>query len=142
MENKMNKLEYWVWREDFNRRQILPYNVLSNGILEELIECKKQCVDKADFKELVDRKLRYYFWCRAEHEIVMVDWPPHITVEEHYRLDKELREHIEEHNAEPYRLTYSPDVGRKVDIYEQITINYNIFIDYLWENLKWIDTQS
>ena len=132
----MNKLEYWVWREDSNRRQILPYNVLSKGLLDELFEYKKQCVDKDDFKELVDQKLRYYYWSRAEHEIVMVDWPSHITVQEHYKLDKELKEHTKEYGAEPYRLNYSPDVGRKVDIYEQITLNYNIFIDYLWENLK------
>ena len=78
----------------------------------------------------------YNFWSKCEWEVVITDWPTHITVEELNRLQKELDGHTAAYGNPPYALSVDLRVAEKIDVYDQIMLNWDIFINYLWENLR------
>lgn len=102
----MKELEWNVFVENINRRQIEIYNIFNHGSF------KKDC-DEAwreyknsfqKFAENVKRSLMYYFWSKCEWEIILSDFPP----------SKKFQE-------------------KKVDVYEQVMLNWDRFIRYLFE---------
>ena len=100
-------MEWNVYTYNFNARRVEAYNVFNHsGFLDDCKKAlKKYGEDKEQFIEQVRRSLMYYYWSKCEWEIVISDFPPH------------------------------PDFpDEKVDIYDQIRLNWNVFVDYLWEH--------
>ncbi len=127
LENK----KYLVYISDFNNGDIKTYNVYSHlGFTNDMIELflnDKITQDRNKCKEEVRKSLMYYFWAKCEWEVVITDWPPHITIDELERLNKEKEEYIKNWDREPTRLSYNPDVCKKIDVYEQIMNNFDLF---------------
>ena len=151
----MKELQYNIYNEDINHNEIKPYNIFNHGgFHESLLKIKKEFKkaykkfwvehDKCNsafeftkwetqykkevFEPAVLHALRYYFWAKCEYEIILTDWPTHISKEEFDR--------IRSTNEDPkYRFTIDPEYGEKVDIYDQVMLNKDIFIDYLWANI-------
>lgn len=100
-------LEWNVFWEDPNKRKIVVRDIFQHaGFWNScLVIKKKYSNDKETFGEKLRWALQGYFWCRCEYELVMSDWPP----------------------SEGFD-------GRKVDIFEQIDINWDRFLDYVWNN--------
>lgn len=102
-------LEWNVYINSFNEKRIEICNIFDH--CRFLDGCKKIAKkykdDKAAFAEELRRELMYYFWSKCEWEIILKDWPPH-----------------DDFNDE------------KVDVYDQVRLNWNIFVDYVWENRK------
>ena len=96
-----------VW-ENFNAREIQTYNIFDNySFLDDCVKaCKKE--NKDEFADEVKRSLAYWFRWKCEWEFIASGWPP-----------------SEKHPVE-----------RKIDVYDQITLNWDIFIDWLWEHKK------
>lgn len=133
----MNKNLTWnVFIEDCNKKQIVVYNVLNRVIVEEIINRTLGINDKDKFAEEVKSVIMYYYWARSEWEVVITDWPPHITNEELNKLNLEQEQHYQQSGSYAYSNIFSPAVGKKVDVYDQVNLNWNIFIDYLWNNLR------
>ena len=78
----------------------------------------------------------YHFWSKSEWEIALTDWPTHIDVKEVARLQKELDEHFGRWNREPYSIDVHLRVAEKIDVFDQVMLNWDIFIDYLWNSLR------
>lgn len=135
MARKYN-IAYYVYVENLNKRKIEKYNVLNDGIVEEVLSRVDKMADKESFAEVVEQILMYHYWSRSEWEIVLTDWPPHISKEELSRLNAEQEAHFKEYGAYPYGHAVNPTVSEKIDVYDQVMLNWNIFIDYAWENLK------
>lgn len=137
--NKSN-LQYFVYVEDSNRREIKKYNVLNATIITEietkLKNLKGLLVSKAEFEKVVDSVLLYYYWCKSEWEVIITDWPPHIEVKELDRLVDDVKTHRETYNTLPYAVTPNLRTAEKVSVYDQIKLNWDIFINYLWEGLN------
>lgn len=129
-------LTYYVYVENINKRKIEKYNVLNDGIIEEIIKRTKDCIDKKQFAEEVDHILMYHYWSRSEWEIILTDWPPHIKPDELIKLNMEVEKYQKDYGKEPYSLTINLSTAEKIDVYDQIMMNWNIFIDYVWENLR------
>ena len=71
----------------------------------------------------------YAFWSKSEYEVIITSWPPHIEKEEFERLAKEdIR----------YRTWVNLSIGEKIDIYNQVMINWEAFKLYLLTNRKLI----
>ena len=128
-------LEWNVFRHDFNKKEIVTYNVLNNGIIDELKKKKEKCDSKEKFSEELKRTMMYYFWCKSEHEVVVCSWPVYVDMKELDRLNSEKEENIKNYGREPYRLWADPTIGSKIDIYKQLEINWDKFLDYVWENI-------
>lgn len=104
----MNTNIKWnVFYEDFNKRTIASYNIFNHYYFHK--DCKKIAMKYKDNKEMfaekVELALMCYFWSKCEWEII---------VESLFSKRK--------------------DVIRKIDVYEQVMNNWDVFIDYLWNN--------
>lgn len=106
------KLEWNVIWYDFNGKKISTYNIFSHcKFLEDVKKDAKenygkQLPDYEKFKESVRRELQYYFWCKCEYEVIISAWPPNEKIPE-----------------------------QKIDAYSQVMMNFDIFYNYLYNNL-------
>lgn len=131
----MKELVYNVFREDFNARKIVIYNIFNHSsFYEDLLKIKKKSGDDFEsFSEAVKGSLMHHFWSRSEHEVVVTSWPTYVDAEEVSRLIKERDERLKNYKNF-YREYVNLTIGEKFDIYDQVLLNWEIFIKYLWEN--------
>lgn len=126
-----------MYRENWNRRKIEVFNIFERSrFYEDVKKALKNFDSKEDFAEEVKKSLMWCYWCKSEHEIIITTWVPHITVSELDRLNSEREKALKEYNREPYRLYVNPEIGEKVDIYSQVMLNWNVFVDYLWSHKR------
>lgn len=149
-------LVYNVYLEDVNKKEIVSYNIFTNlWFYNDLLKIKKQfnkdlkqfkkendilnCLYKFQewiekykkdvFEKQVLRSLQYHFWARCEYEVVITDWPTTISAEEFNRIKNS------DANTSKYRFNITPYIGEKVDVYSQVMLNKDLFINYLWIKL-------
>lgn len=100
-------LEYNVFIKNINSKTIVIYNVFTHKNF--IKDCKRiyndYYMNKKDFLEGIKNTLIYYFWRKNEWEITLSCFPK-----------------------------YSKFNDKKVDVYEQIMINWNTFSEYIWNN--------
>ena len=131
----MKKLELkWnVFAHHIGEKEIEIYNIFEHG---RFLEDVKKDLRKYDIKEEFAERLRghlfYYFGSKCEWEVVISSFPAYIKKEELNRLNNEFKTNTERYGHEPYSIYINPNVGKKVDVYEQVQLNFDIFIDYVW----------
>lgn len=69
-------LEWYVYYYDMNSSQLKTFNIFNhrgfkNAIIEVIF---KKYYSMEKFKKAVKSELMYYFWSKAEWEIVISDW--------------------------------------------------------------------
>lgn len=99
-----------VYYENWNAKEIQVRNIFNHYsfVKDCASDLKKLKDDKAAAEERIKRNLMYYFWSKCEHEVLITAW------------------------ANPS----NEEIARKVDIYEQVKINWHIFFEYVWEHRK------
>ena len=104
-----------VYYADFNEGRIKTMNVFEHyRFWEDCIKnVKKNKNDKEAFEKQLLKDLMYYYWSKCEWEIVIEHFPPSSRTE-----------------------------ARKVDVFNQISLNWNIFINYVWDNRKEIKKET
>ena len=107
--SKAPALTWNVFIEDFSGKRIVMYNVFRHsGFLNGCRQALEQCGDdRPAFEEAVRRELMYYYWSKCEWEIILSAWPP--------------RKHFNE---------------EKIDVSDQVMMNWPQFTEYLWINRK------
>lgn len=105
----MRDMTWNVYIGNMNSGNIEVYNIFQHGgFLDDVKTIYKKHKNEYDiFCEKVKRSLGYYFWSKCEWEVVVDHWPP---------SDKKDR--------------YKP---RKIDVYNQVMLNWDVFINYVWE---------
>lgn len=100
-------LEWWVYFGDFNAGEIKRYNIFAHsGFWQDLVKCARERNDDFDgFSAFVYYRLQYYFWAKCEYEVIVGHFPGGARFKD-----------------------------RKVDIFDQILMNWDRFIEYVWEN--------
>ena len=117
-------LEWYVYKYDINNNSIYTYNVFDHyRFEEEVLETLHKDLTYDKFSERLRSIAMYFFWCKAEHEIVVTSFPPYINAKEAKRISKE--------NVK-YRTHVALDCGIKVDIYSQLQLNWDAFVNYVW----------
>lgn len=92
-----------------NKRKIETYNIFEHRtFLKYVKKDAEQCADKEEFAQALKSELRFYFWAKAEWEIFVAPW---------VGGDREKE-------------------GTCIDPYDQIINNWDIFVDYVWDNRK------
>lgn len=100
-------MEWNVFYYDINRRKISTFNIFDHWKFKEDTQKNlNKHKNKDDFAEALKSDLMYYFWCKAEWEIILAPW---------CGGDREKD-------------------AIKIDIYEQAMINFDILLNYIWEN--------
>ena len=131
----MKDLKWYVYYHDFNGQKIKTFNIFKHGRFREDVEKYfKKYKDKEEFTEHLRSSLFYYYCSKAEWEVVVTSWVPHITMSELDRLNAEREDTREKYNREPYSLYVNPNVAEKIDIYDQVMNNFDIFVDYVWSH--------
>ena len=145
-----------VYYGDFNAREIKVFNIFDHwAFYNDCLKAKKKFKDDKDgFAEYVRISLSYFFWSKCEWEIILSQWPSG----ELYEMQKEMklgqlrdalngvgissdtmsRQWIKDDTDVTIHVfpSKSDDRDKKIDVYEQVMNNWDIFIDYLWNNRK------
>ena len=113
-------LTWNVYYGDFNSGLIKEHNVFDHyGLLEDLGKFLRRLDRNKELKALPEEKkkeafakelktlLMYYYWSKCEWEIIISHWPPSERTKD-----------------------------TKVDVYEQVVLNWDHFLDYAWEHRK------
>lgn len=105
----MADIKWNVFIEDFNRREIRVFNIFNHDGFKK--DCDKawedNCNDSengfSNFSKNVRNSLLFYFWSKCEYEVLLFGFP--------------------------YNDKFK---AKKIDVFEQVTINWDQFINYLW----------
>ena len=110
MKRKNKDLKWYAFREEFNSNRLEYTNVLGVSFAEELLKrIKSEKIDNYDkLKDLVSRMLRYRFWSKAEHEVIVRSLI--------HRPDR--------------------DSETKIDIWYQLEPNIDRIIEYIMKELQ------
>ena len=129
------KLVWNVFNEE--NGEIVPINIFEYNwvfLKDGLLVAKKKYKDNfEEFAEHVRSWLQYCYWSKCEYETVITSWPPYIEDAELERINKEKVERIEKY-GKFYRESVDLKTGYKIDIYTQVMMNWDRFIDYVWNN--------
>lgn len=126
-------MKWNVLYRNFNTRKIEEYDIFGHSsFAKDVQELLDQNLTKTDFTEELRRTLQYYFWSKAEYEVVITSWPPYIDGKELDRLSVEYEDYNQKWGHYPYKLNVGLDVGEKMDIYQQVRLNWDVFVDYVW----------
>lgn len=100
-------LEWNVYISNFNQRSIEVHNIFNHHrFWEDCIKNKKKNKNnKEEFVKQLRADLQYYYWGKSEWEVTIHHWPDSDRMK-----------------------------NKKVDVYQQVRMNWDIFIDYLWEH--------
>jgi len=97
-----------------NSKEIKTHNVLAHGgVRKDIVEATKKCKTKEEFGEKLRSSLMYYYWGKCEWEILITPWCG----------DKDT-------------------IKRKIDVYEQVMFNWELFLDYVWNERKNIKVEK
>lgn len=112
------KLIYNAFIGNFNSGLIEEYNVFNHTRFIQ--GCQEAYVNYSDdfekFSEEIKFKLMYNFGYKCEYEVIISHWPP-----------CENKDRFQD---------------RKIDVYTQVMLNWDIFIKYLWDNREALSTQK
>ncbi len=123
----MSKMQWNVFREDINRREIEVFDVFHHGSFnDDVLKLKKKGLSREEFAKELRSIVMYYFWSKCEHEVVITSWPPYIKKEELMRMNAEEEGY--------YKYNVRLAVGKKVDIYQQLSLNWERFVDYVFNS--------
>ena len=88
----------------YERDKIRIYNVFNNAYFSEAVIniMHTPNLSRAEISDMIMRKAQWQFWGRCEYEHIISNWPP-----------------------------YNEDKGYKIDVFEQLTVNWDRFIDYI-----------
>ena len=107
---KENPKPVWnVYIEDYNRREIKVFNVFNHYTFFE--NCKKEFRRYSRHKDIekLEHEIKgwamYCFWSKCEYEIVLTSWPE----------KKDFKD-------------------MKIDIYDQLNLNWDSFFKYVMEH--------
>lgn len=147
-----NNLEWNVYFWSINENKLKELNIFEHGcFMDELkIILNDNKINTMDsFKEKLKQILRYYFQYKCEWEILIENFPPYrpyyctlnkntCSIEPFYSkekvdyiLDKESFGNTFLPKDGEYYLNKLDDNAKKIDIYSQIMLNFNIFADYI-----------
>ena len=149
---EFNKLSWLVTYYDCNADKIKYYDVLKYR--EDFVKkLKKKCETKEEFAEKMRGEMIYYFWSKAECEVIIeIDednriwigpWvgcrePEKVRVDVTDRTDFDWKGFAKEHIGKQIFKNRA-----KIDIFDQLQWCWDEFIDYLWyTRLKYERTNS
>ena len=131
------KLEWYVYYYSHTSGEFKVFNVFRHGSYIAYVEkWLKADLTKEEFAEHLRRESMYYYWSKSEWEIIVTDTTPHISEKElqrvlkEYYLDRKVGE-----NKPRYGHVNLADC-EKIDVYDQLSLNWDEFVDYVWSFKK------
>lgn len=96
-------MEWYVYYHDVNRHHIDTYNIFEHGSFRQEFDLLLEFdLSKEEFEDKLKTILMYYFWSKCEWETVLKPWVGDLNI------------------------------GKKIDVYDQVQLNWDKFVDYCW----------
>ena len=96
-------IEWYVYYYDVNRKKINTYNIFHHSSFKKEFSVLLKCdLTKEVFADQLRHILMYYFWSKCEWETVLKPWVGDMNI------------------------------GRKIDVYNQVMLNWDKFVAYCW----------
>lgn len=107
-----NDLIWNVYVGDFNGKCIEKYNIFDlPSFKKDVVKAYQEYSNNfSEFSDKVKRALMYYFWSKCEWEVILTGWPPDPNYHD-----------------------------EKIDVYDQVCLNWDTFIVYVWNRLEFFD---
>lgn len=126
-----------VYRENANTKKIEVYNIFDHASFKrDVQEAYTTCKTQKEFVEKLKRTLMYYFWSKCEWEVIITDWPTHVSVAEVERMSAEIAKYEADYGHKPYSTGVNLKVAEKIDVYNQVMLNWEAFVNYVWFALE------
>lgn len=139
-------LEWYVYRYSINKKAIKPFNIFNHyGLSTYMEKWRRKYKTKEEFMEKVKSELLYYFWAKAEHELVieliengrvfLIPWfgcrnPEEVKIEVINELEINWHDFAEEYiNRQIFKNR------AKIDIYDQVMWRWDEFCEYVCREL-------
>ena len=97
-------MKWNVFYYNINKKKIETFNIFEHSSFNKYIQQAKKLKTKEEFSEQLKSELLYYFWSKAEWEVIITPW---------VGGDREK-------------------CAVKIDVYEQVMSNWDVFVDYVW----------
>ena len=108
-----------VYCSGFDCGDIKIYNIFQlEDFSVSVKKLLKEINDKKEFAQKLDSECFYYFCSKVEYEIGICCLPSCLSDKEKCKI---------------YLSALLGDV-KKIDIYSQIKLNWDVFVDYVWRN--------
>lgn len=140
-------MEWKVWYYNINLNKIMQYDIFAHGRFNEYLKkAFKKCKTKDEFSKEARRELMYYYWSRAEWEIVIeVDEDGHISLIPWCgcRDPEAVRIYVDNDDSFDWEGFAQEQIAKqiyknsaKIDVFSQIDYVWDEFIDYCWSFKK------
>lgn len=139
-------MKWNVYYYNINRNKIELFNIFDHwSFCEYAKKAIKKLKTKEEFAEQLKRELQYFFWSKAEYELVvhieenrifLIPWcgcrnPEEIKIDV---TDDNTLDWVEFAELHTKRQIYGNEA--KIDIYNQVMFEWDNFVDYVWNNKK------
>lgn len=130
---KVDKLVWNVYHYSFNNKDIEPVNIFNYFIKEFIMSLdRKFKKDKSiNLKEELRKEFAYRYWSKYEFEIILTTFPAYVSKAEIDRLVEETK------SGKYYSHYVNLERAKKIDVYEQIMLNYDKLYDYVATVMGW-----
>lgn len=138
-------MKWNVFYFDINKQKIDKFNIFEHCSFVKYIEKHlKKCKTKEEFAEHLKSELIYFFWSKCEWELVIEitednriflnPWvgckePDKVRIDVTDDTSLDWKSFAKKHTK---RQVYGNKA--KIDVYEQVMSNWEIFLDYVWNN--------
>lgn len=133
--NKKNVyLEWNVIHHNHNTREFETFNIFNHWrfreYLDKLLEDKN--ITREYFEERLRREVMYYYWSKTEWECIVTDTKPHIARKELGCIVDECYQKRTMEQGFPRCTAVNLSDSEKIDIYDQVNLNWEAFVEYVW----------
>lgn len=120
------------WKVIYERNRKIEWkDIFEGGYWEKIAkELKEKLDNREEWEKHFKTKLMSMYWCRSEYEVVITSWPPFVS---RNNLDIMNIEAHEQSNR--VGINAHLDVAKKINVFDQLNANWEVFIDYVWDNI-------
>ena len=140
-------MEWIVYNFNINAQKIESYNIFKHWSFREYAKkAAKKLKTKEEFAEQLKSELRYYFWSKCEHELIVEitednriflnPWvgcrePEKVRIDVTDDASFDWKGFAEKHTE---RQIYGNEA--KIDVFDQVDYRLDEFVEYAWNNRK------
>ena len=129
--------------EDYETGKLTLFNVFDDvGFRLDVEEIMKQKYDKKQFLYKMDCIAWFHFGSKIEWELFYYRSPIIINAEEIKRISDEYQKCLESGENNLYDLEVHPKKWRKIDVNQQLYMNWERFANYVWSEYQKISAES
>lgn len=128
-------MEWNVYIENVNNKKIVKFNIFNHYVFNREIEdVLKKNTSKEAAEKQIKSLLMYYYWSKSEWEIIITSWPPYTSQEGLLKMNKESEMFQRNYGKPPVSVGTQLEVSEKIDVYNQVMLNWDVFFNYVWSN--------